>query len=274
MGHVGGRNMQRAKAVENADKTRSLAAFFALVFALSVPFWLLGKRKLPLPVNLPASALTAFAPVTAAALVVYRRDGKQGLRTLCGRALDFRKIRGRWWLAAVLMAPALYLWSYAAMRVARRPLPEAAELPLAAIPLFTLLYLVSAAGEELGWTGYATDPLQTRWGAIQASVILGIAWATWHGIAFVQTGNPPDWVLWQSLKTVAMRIILVWLYHGAGKSMSAVILYHTADNVSWSVFPNYGSHYDPFTVNLVSWLAVGFIIAAGGFSRRETDAAR
>ena len=266
--------MQREKAVETTNAGRSVAAFFALVVALSVPFWLLGKRKLPLPVNLPASALTAFVPVTAAALLIYRRDGRQGVRTLFGRALDFRKIRGRWWLASVVMAPALYLSSYAIMRATRHPLPESAELPLTAIPLFTLLYLVTAAGEELGWTGYATDPLQARWGALRASLILGVAWAAWHGIAFVQTGNPPDWVLWQSLKTVSLRVILVWLYNGTGNSLSAAILYHAADNVSWSVFPNYGSHYDPFTLNLVSWLTIGLIVAAGGFRQRMRHAAR
>jgi membrane protease YdiL (CAAX protease family) len=266
--------MSRENAAESEGEGRSVAAFFALVCALSVPFWLLGRRKLPLPVNLPASALTAFAPAAAAGLLTYRRGERHGIRTLFGRAVDVRKIRGRWWFASLLLAPLLYLSTYAIMQAARRPLPETAVVSFPEIPLFTLLYIIPAAGEELGWMGYAADPLQKRWGAARASIVLGAAWTAWHAISFVQTGNPPAWVLWQSLRTFATRVILVWLYNGTGKSVSAAILYHTADNVSWSVFPNYGSHYDPSVANMTSWLAIGFILAAGGFKRSVDHAAR
>jgi membrane protease YdiL (CAAX protease family) len=46
----------------------------------------------------------------------------------------------------------------------RSPLPDP-RVPLLAAPLLLLVFLVPAVGEEMGWTGYATDPLQDRWGA-------------------------------------------------------------------------------------------------------------
>lgn len=239
--------------------------FFALVVVLSIPLWLVGEGKLPLPVNLPASALTAFVPMIAAALLCYQQRGINGVRSLFGRILDFRKIHGLWWLL-LLLPPLIYTLAYLVMLVVGRPLPEGVELPLGAIPSFFVLYFVGGIGEELGWTGYATDPLQARWGALRGSLFLGIVWMLWHSIAFGQTGNPVDWVLWQSLKTIALRMLIVWVYNGTGGSVFAAILYHTMENVSWSMFPNFGSHYDPFVANAVTWLVVGIVIVGGGFS--------
>lgn len=246
---------------------RSVVIFFALVFVLCIPLWLAGDNKLPLPVNLPVSALTAFVPMIAAAILVYRQEGINGCRALFGRILDFRKIRGLWWLPVLLLPPLIYILTYLVMQVMGMPLPEEVEVPLATIPAFFALYFMSGVGEELGWTGYATDPLQARWGALRSSILLGLGWAIWHSIAFLQTGNPPDWVLWQCLMTIAIRMLIVWVYNGTSGSVFAAILYHTAGNISWSLFPNYGSHYDPFVANLVIWLVVGAVVVIGRSSQ-------
>ena len=58
-------------------------AFFALVFALSVPFWVIGAiTGLVLPLNLPAGALMAANPLIAAALLIWRRHGFAGVKAL------------------------------------------------------------------------------------------------------------------------------------------------------------------------------------------------
>jgi hypothetical protein len=40
-------------------------------------------------------------------------------------------------------------------------------------------------------------------------------------------------------------VLIVWLYTDAGRSVFAAILFHDLNNVSWQLFPNNGSHYDP-----------------------------
>jgi len=136
------------------------------------------------------------------------------------------------------------------------------------MPVFFLVYFICDVGEELGWTGYAIEPLQNRWGVLKASLLLGVVWALWHSIAFIQTKHSAAWVIWQCIKTVGMRVILVWLYNSSGKSVFAAILYHTADNVSWSVFPNYGSHYNPLITGIITWLAAGILVFGWGGKRR------
>lgn len=66
--------------------------FFLLVFALSVPFWLLGAvTDLQLLPGLPMSALALFCPVTAAAILLYRENGTAGVIQLLKRAFDYQR---------------------------------------------------------------------------------------------------------------------------------------------------------------------------------------
>ena len=108
--------------------------------------------------------------------------------------------------------------------------------------------------------GYAFDPMQARWGALKAALLLGLAWALIHLPGDVQNGRPASWIVWQRLYSIALRILIVWIYSGTGRSVSAAVLVHTTDNLSWALFPNYGSHYNPFLTALLTWLAAAFVM--------------
>jgi CAAX protease family protein len=49
-----------------------------------------------------------------------------------------------------------------------------------------------------------------------------------------------------------LRVLIVWLYNNTGKSVLAAILVHDTDNVSASLFPNDGSHYDPAFTGVIT----------------------
>lgn len=253
--------------VSPPEKIRFLKHFFFLIFVLSIPFWLVGEAKLPLPVNLPVSALTAFVPMIAATIVSFMQHGLGGIKELFQTLKDYQKIKSKvWYLPILLLAPLIYLVSFAVMRLTGRPLPDPIHIPFLWLPIFFVIYLITGIGEELGWSAYATPPMQHRLGPLRASFLLGVMWATWHSIAFLQTGLPVEWVIWQSIKTIAMRMIIVWFYNKAGKSVFSTILYHTTDNVSWSLFPNFGTHYDPMVTGLIHCLLTVIVVIAGGLN--------
>jgi hypothetical protein len=111
----------------------------------------------------------------------------------------------------------------------------------------------------VGWTGYAADPLQARWGALGASLIVGVIWATFHIVPDLQGSHTWLWIAGQRGFSVALRVLIVWLYNNAGKSLLAAILVHDMDNVSvFTVFPNDGgSYYIPaITATLTAVVAV------------------
>ncbi len=238
--------------------------FLALLLALSWPFWLFGRRKLPLPVNLPMSALMGFMPMVAAAALSYRHAGYPGVRELFRKVMDYAKAENKvWFVPALLTFPLIYLLSYLVMRLMGRPLP-AVRMQYLMAPVFFVLYFIEGIGEELGWMGYVNDPLQRRWHALGAGLILGGVSALWHIIGLVQTGNPAQWIVGQTAYGMAVRLLTVWIYNNTGKSVLATILFHTMSNLSWSLFPNYGSGYDPVVTALITWVVAGAATVIGG----------
>jgi uncharacterized protein len=106
--------------------------------------------------------------------------------------------------------------------------------------------------------------MQDWWGALKASTVLGAVWALWHLWPYIQTGNGPAWVMWQSLGSIPLRILIVWLYNNTGKSILAGILFHAMVNVSEFSFPNYGSHYDPFISCIIFALVAAIVVFLWG----------
>lgn len=229
--------------------TKTYIYFFLLVFILSVPFWILGtfvNTTGIFPINLPIAALMLLCPITAAIILTRKADKKNGVKLLLSRVVDYNKIKNPiWYLPTFLLIPILMLSACAIMKWLNIPIPKQNVHLIDTIILF-VLFFIGAICEEVGWTGYVTDPLQSRYGAFNAALIIGTIWAVWHIIPYIQAHRTPIWIFWQCLGTVAIRIIIVWLYNNSGKSLITAILCHTTVNMSEYLFPNYGSNYDPF----------------------------
>lgn len=227
-------------------RNRSPLVFFVLVFALSLPFWLIGAlTTIQLLPGLPVSSLMFVCPALAASILVYGANGTAGVNALLRRALDYNRIGTKVWYAPVLLLmPAAMVLTYGLMRLTGSLLPPS-EFPVLAAPALFLAFLVAALGEELGWSGYATDPLQERRSALRTAVLLGWVSAAWHVVPLAQADRSLGWIAWWCLFTVAGRVLIVWVYNNVGKSVFAATLFHATSNLSWQLFPNFGSHWDP-----------------------------
>lgn len=238
-----------------ATHRRSPRAFFCLVTGLSIPFWVLGAATTThaqrLPIQLPISALMCVCPGTAALILAYRDHGRAEMHAVLRRAIDAHQLGNRWWYVPILgLMPTVLAGSYGILRLLGRPLPPA-HIPWNALPIFGTLFWISALAEELGWTAYVTEPLMRRWGPLNAHLILGIVWAAWHIIPYLQAGRSVGWIGWQCGATVALRVLMGWLYVMTGQRVHTVILFHMMINVSTFAFPIYGSAYDPMVTGLL-----------------------
>ena len=145
-----------------AGPIRSPTRFFLLVFALSVPFWLVGTMTgLQLMPGLSLSALMTFCPLVAALILVHRENGVAGQVKLLSRAFDFKRIGAkRWYVPIILLMAGVNVIAYGVMRWMDLPLP-APQIQVAAAALMFVAFFVGALGEELGWSGYITGPAAT-----------------------------------------------------------------------------------------------------------------
>jgi len=245
--------------------------FFLLVAILSIPFWILGAffdLTKYIPIQLPISALMFFCPMLAA-IILTNKNGKKGdLKILLSRIWDFNKIKNKaWLLVAILLIPVLMYLTYIGMILLHFNLPKP-EIKLSTIIILVFLFFIGSIGEEVGWTGFITDPLQKPFGALNAALVLGTVWAVWHIIPYIQTHRNASWILWQCIGTVALRIVMVWLYNNTNKSLFVVIVFHTTINISVNLFPKNGSHYNPFYFGIILIVAA-IIISFFGFTKSD-----
>jgi hypothetical protein len=243
-------------------RRRSPLIFFLLVYALAIPFWILGAvTGIELLPGLPVAALMTVCPVIAALILVHRETGVAEMIALLKRSFDYKQIKAKvWYLPILFLVPAVAVLSYMILRLTGVPVPPPQISFLAPLILF-IVFFVGALGEELGWSGYAIDPMQDRWGALKAGVFLGVVWAAFHFVPLLQIHRSAAWIAWWSLGTVAMRVIMVWLYNNTGKSVFAAALFHAISNLAWQLFPVHGSYFDP-RINGLIMAAVAIIVAA------------
>lgn len=229
--------------------------FFALVFALSIPIWLVEPEQWPI-------TAAVGTPLLAGLVLAYIENGPNGVRNLLGRVFDCRRIKHRiWYLPALLLMPFLSLVSYAVMRVAGLSLHAEPSNLLVAIPAFFVLFFVMAIGEEVGWTGYATGPLVERCGPLTTAAILGLVTALWHVAPLVNMGRTPGWIAWWALWSAPQRALFVWLYTKSGRSVFVALLLHASVNLSVSspFLPRHGSWLDIAVAGVVTAIAAAVV---------------
>lgn len=248
--------------------------FFGWVLLLSAPFYVWGVfwPVRGLPYGLPATAIMIVVPASVATFMTHREQGAAAAWQLWRRIGDLSRIRGVWWLSmALLIMPAASLFAYPIMREFDLPLPSAVSISLIqAAPAFAV-YFAGAIFEEIGWTGYATAPLQRRYGILGAGLIIGTVWALWHVVPWwFGQGHPLSWVAGQFISTVFMRIVMGWIYAYGGQSLFLAIVFHATINTSYSMFPNGGSHYDPSILAAVLAIITAIIAFVHPIMRRTS----
>jgi len=252
------------QSVNRTSKREFPWRFFILVFSLSAPFWLanaLISKWLPeIPVNLPFSSLMVVAPPIAAVICTRREKGAGSAVKLLKRAFDFEKISSKiWYLPMLLLMPAVMFIQIGILILIQQKIPPV-QLSGSALLVFVLVFFSAAVAEEIGWQGYAIDRLPTKWNSLTAGIFLGIVWAAWHIIPFIQMEKTLSWIIWQCLNLTVTRVIIVWIANNTQKSVSSAVLFHTMYNVSTLFSPVY----DSLIVTVILILIAGTITVHWG----------
>ncbi|HEX7352031.1 CPBP family intramembrane glutamic endopeptidase [Brachybacterium sp.] len=167
---------------------------------------------------------------------------------------------------------------------AELPLPIGAlvAIQLITLPVASLINLIPALGEELGWRGWLLPklmPLGTLW----ALLISGIIWGLWHAPLILLGYNYPSAPGWLGVTAMVIMCILVgavfsWLRLRSG-SIWPPALAHAAFNGaggSHLLFARAGEHIDTTQATILGWsgwivpLALVVLLAATGqFTPRD-----
>lgn len=242
--------------------SKSLLAFFTLTFLFSVPFYTLNALAYLNIVGKPEMgsfyiALFTITPIASASILTFRINGSQGLKELLGRIFDFKRItKKRWYAVIILLSPLIFLLALGLNISLGLSIPPALA-PFVALPVVFLFFFLLAAGEEVGWMGYAYEKMEERHGALRAALLLGMFWSIWHVPFFIFMIPDAFVLIAQILTIIGTRVLMVWIYNNTGKSVFAAILFHAVDNTALVTFPKINA-----IIPLGSVIFCGFVMFA------------
>lgn len=224
-----------------------LFSFFFMAYAFSwitlIPYILSQWNILP-NTNIFAIffALTAFVgPALSAYIMGCITEGKDGWPNMKKR---FRRFKVGWiWYVFILLGIPLV------MMLGISILPGAlasfqgfpSGFPAKYIIYFVLIFFGGGPlGEEIGWRGFALPRMQARYGALRATLLLGVLWTFWHLPHFLTTaqrGGPGSnlSILYINLPiflllVMSSAVIITWVFNHTKESLFIAMLLHTSIN--------------------------------------------
>lgn len=267
-----------ARRTSKAKEPVGTWSFFAFVYALSWPFWLIAI-VLNVRMDTPAGAILGLLGLIgqkAAGLIAarYTYDRAQW-RDYWRRTFDTKRIsRPMVWLILLIVPITIGLaftvdvltggsgaeWGPPALNFIAKP--------WTIIPFALLIFFVGPM-EEFTWRGYVLDRLQARYNALVASLILGVAWSLWHLPLFYFAGSyhyglgAGSAAFWQfMLGIIPLNVLFTWVYNNTNRSILAAMVLHFMMNFTAEMF-DLTQRADLFW--MVGWalVAIGLVVRFG-----------
>jgi membrane protease YdiL (CAAX protease family) len=209
-------------------------------------------------------------PSISGLLLTWRLEGRTGLSQMGERARRWR-VPPAWLAVALGTNPVVYLVILMTLTV----LVSTAFAP-GFQPIGLVIGLMAGCIEELGWTGFATPRLLSRWSPLQAGIVLGLIWATWHGLADF-AGNSdglgaqwlPYFLVYWVVTLTAYRVLMTFVYTHT-RSLLVAMLMH-ASYTGWQFTLSPGTTGQQSLV-WQALLAIAFVSIAVVMATRERTA--
>lgn len=241
---------------------------FACLF-ISWSIWIPQALKtlgfsIPAPtIDSPLNLIAVWGPGLSSILVVFITQKRQGLRKLL-KSLSQWRIPIYWYGMAffsplIINILALGIDYLVAENYTGNTLKELHPQYSNLLPMLIIFAIPNALGEELGWRGFVLSRLQTTYGPLKASIILGFIWGIWHIPTWIAQGITGTNIFILMLSIVATAVLFTWVYNNTNGSLLLAWLYHSVFTIS-GYFLTMPSE---ITRGAVLWIIVLFLIIFG-----------
>ena len=187
--------------------------------------------------------LGGAAPMVLAILALFRHEGPEERLRFLRRLIDPGMLRPSDWLRVLLPTPVITILALmlAVLTGILDPGRFVAPEHWLLMPAFLLLFV--PLPEEIAWRGWALDRLQRSRSALNASLLLALAWMFWHLPLFFIDGSyqhglgvatPGFWLFMAAL--LPQALVLTWVFNATGGSILAAVLAHWMINLTGELF--------------------------------------
>ena len=269
------RTLAQEKSVSAMIKRRPLAAIYIIMFSIGwsvmIPQALYSQGMLSAPLPVFFEIFIGWAAGIAALIVSAIVAGRAGVREIFGRFLIW-KIDLKWYfvggfiLAGIILGGiglhVLFGGVMPVIPVAGKPLWE---IVLTFVLLIVMGFLFNT--EETVWRGFAVPRLQTRYGALIATLLIAIPEVSLHLPLFWTRGNPfyeTVGVYWFSAFSLAAVVIYVYVFNMTKGSLIIVTLMHASQNAWSNLLSDNTLRPFQFTVAVIWVIAIALIFITKG----------
>ena len=246
-----------------------LGVFFVLAFLFPWLIWgtTIAQTYGFLSFHIPQPLAFWIGLNLATYLTAALTGGLPAIKDLLSRLVRWR-VRPNWYLVALTLTAILSLAAIGVHLVlgGRHEVGVLLSLPnLVPSLLFQVFFFLLT--EETAWRGFALPRLQSRYGALSASLILGLLWGLWHTPLVFIPGSFQASVPFVGfvLSAVATAIFTTWIFnHSHGSVLVAAIL-HGATDVTIAYANVMTGDLRLFWIFIaVQWIAAAVIIITEG----------
>jgi membrane protease YdiL (CAAX protease family) len=207
--------------------------FAAFNWSLEVTVRILG-HALRIPLATVLSFLANLGPAGAALIALSTKNRLKERRSLLKEISTFR-ISWKWYVLAIGI-PISILGLAIVGLLAITGLPFSWNQGAFGMWVDLLLFgaLFKALGEEVGWRGFLLPRLQERMSGFAASILVGMAWWTWHLPDRLYPQQPLRLVVHALflVQVLSLSVLLAWLRNAARISLVPVTLFHAVFNAA------------------------------------------
>lgn len=189
------------------------------------------------------------------------------------RIYELRRIRLAGWITILLLVPAVYALAIGGDLLLGGTLPQMTNLravianPFLLLPLLGLSFLSGPFSEELGWRGFALNPLLKKFGFAGAMIVLGVIWAIWHlplyfvpqmwyGQMGFRFAGFPSFLL----MSIGLCGIMAAVYLHSRSSILCAMLMHLSSNFTSQLLAEVSPRVEAFRSVLVFAVGVGIAV--------------
>lgn len=222
-----------------------LLGFFVLAFGISWILELVAFGLFAVP-EVPGIIVAAFGPPLAAIVVTRSIEGRVGVRALLRRIVHWR-VGWRWYAFVLVGIPLLGVLSFVFLEDGTENLPAAPAFVPTYLLLVVIMMFLGGGQEEPGWRGFALPRMQARFGPLDGTAVLGLLWGLWHLPLYVLIsdynnagsgfGSVATSFLGFCGYTIALSMIMTWVFNHTSPSLFLVMLVHGSMNTLFGLAP-------------------------------------
>ena len=266
--------------VKTSLKKYSLLYFIVLSYALHFILLNVMMSRLPTFSFFIAYILAAWSP-NLSAFIVLRfiiKDGPSIHELLEGWTKW--KVNVSWYIVAFLPL-AIGVISTGIYYLAGGTAPEFPSSASTYLMGLLMCIITGATGEELGWRGFALPRIQSEYGSLSSSILLGVIWAGWH----IPYWPIPGWFAKMqsipfaafTLQSIAKSVIMTWIYSNTNGSVLLASLFHLVLNYSLflGLLPDSPLPIEPIIISTIIWIVFAVMVVlnfgSSTFSRKSNS---